>query len=406
MNHFYWMILILLSVGSLAKAQWLEYQILPADTDPLIDGSNSFHWIYLDTAVTPQNKLLVFFPGTNAKGKDYRLFLQTGARLGYYVIGLDYQNDRSINLEVCPGVTDITCHGRARAEIWFGSDSHAALDVNFPNSIVNRLSRLLAYLERHYPEQGWGRFLLEGGQVEWSQVVTAGHSQGGGHAAFAAKNFRVDRAVMMAWTDWLRPGRTAEWIQQAGATPASAYYGFIHIGDAAIFQNIPATWADLGVLDQGPILSVDTLAPPYQNTHALVTALPIDTFPVERFFHNAPCADQFTPRDETGQPTLRPVWEYLLGHSALPTSTEQLSAPEVSSWTIFPNPTQGPVRIMPRHDRPANYTVTVLNNSGQVISGPLDRAVDLDLSQVPVGVYWVVIETLQGRWGQPLVRSE
>lgn len=294
-------------------AQLVERQILPVNTDASINGSNDPHFIYVNHAVPALNKLLLFFPGTNASGQDYTLFLQTAANLGYHVIGLDYENDISVNLLVCPATRDPSCHGRARNEIWFGMNEHDSVFVNPDNSIINRLNKLLHYLTIQYPNEAWEQYLVNDTTINWQKVVTAGHSQGAGHATFASKLFEVNRVIMLSWIDWIYPGTNPTWVTAASPTPDSAYWGFVHTGDASIYNGIPKTWSNLGVLNYGPIISIDTISSPYNNTHALITSSTIDTTATQTNFHNATVVDWVTPIDPTtNQPRFLPVWEYLL----------------------------------------------------------------------------------------------
>lgn len=313
MNYFYALALLALLQPAFSQTPYGFRQILPAATDPAINGSSDPHDVYLDSQTPPLNKLLVFFPGTTASGDDYGLFLQTAAGMGYHVIGLDYENEASINLSVCQATRDTTCHRRARYEVWFGEDTHDALAVSPPNSVIHRLTRLLQYLHAAYPLERWDQFLLSDGAINWKKITTAGHSQGAGHAAFASKRFEVERTIMISWTDWMYPGRTADWITAPGPTPDNAYYGFIHTGDAAIYNGIPTTWNQLGMAAYGPILSVDTSASPYHQTHSLVSSRVIDSLPTMPNFHNATCVDWMTPiNPATGLPVFLPVWQYLL----------------------------------------------------------------------------------------------
>jgi len=313
MNKNFILSLLLLLLNASVFAQLTEHQIYPSHTDPSITGNNELHYVYINKDIPGRNTLLLFFPGTTGKPWDYRQFQQTAANLGYHAIGLCYENLKSVNFNACPRTLDTTCHRRARYENWFGEDVHEILDISYPNSIMNRLIKLLQYLKTNYPEENWDQYLLNDSTVYWNKVVTAGHSQGGGHAAFAAKLFEIRRAIMISWTDWLWPGRTADWITMPGASPDSVYYGFIHTEDSSVYKKIPVTWENFDMLQYGPIVNTDTLGAPYFGTHSLVTSVPIDTFPPQNNFHNAPIVDWVTPIDSvTGLPVLLPVWQYLL----------------------------------------------------------------------------------------------
>lgn len=305
---------IVLILGCLAGyAQLVQHRVLPVDTDPTIDGNPVEHHAWLDPQANPLGKLLLFLPGTNATAEDYTEFLKTAAELGYHSIGLSYENLASINLEVCPQTSDPTCHGRARREIWFGEDAHDFISVNVPNSILHRTVQLLNYLNASFPDEGWGQYLEGGQDIRWSVVTLAGHSQGAGNATFGSKVFAVDRVIMISWVDWMQPGMNPLWITTPGLTAETAYLGFIHTSDASIYNGIPTTWTNLGMDPYGPITSVDDSAPPYGNTHSLISSAPIDLPPTQVNYHNATCVDGFTTLTPEGDLLYKPVWQYLLG---------------------------------------------------------------------------------------------
>lgn len=173
----------------------------------------------------------------------------------------------------------------------------------------NRLEKLLLYLEKHYPEEQWGQYLTTEHQIQWNKIVTAGHSQGGGHAAFASKYFKVARVIMFAATDWAG-NKTAEWIRAPGPTEAGKYYGFIHTGDVPIYNVIVPTWRDYGMLAFGKLVKVEDTAYPFEHSHTLISSL---SPPKGVSAHNFPIVDFNTPSKDYGSEYLySEVWNYLL----------------------------------------------------------------------------------------------
>lgn len=326
-KKFTFLFLFTLMFNQLLNGQMIEHIIQPSQTDTGITGNNVDHHCYLNTIRVPENKLLIFFPGTNAKPWDYRLFQKTAADQGYHVIGLSYENLKSININVCPATQDSTCHARARKEVWFGEDSHDSLNIDYPNSVLNRIQKLLKFLSTEFPSENWDQYLINDTLVKWERVVLSGHSQGAGNATFGSKYFKVDRVIMFSWIDWMWPGKNPDWISAPGLTPDSSYYGFIHTGDASIFSGIPVTWNNLGMLHYGPITSTDTAQPPYHHTHSLITSMPIDTTPTQTNYHNSTAVDWVTPINAvTGIPVLRQVWEYLLKSDNFKPDAKRISA--------------------------------------------------------------------------------
>jgi hypothetical protein len=243
-----------------------------------------------------------------------------------------------------------------------------------------------------FPAENWGQYLSSGTMVNWQKVVTAGHSQGGGHAAFASKYFKVNRVIMLSWTDWMWPGRNADWVTMPGPTPDSAYFGFIHTGDAAIFYGIPKTWENLGLTNYGPITSIDTTFAPYNSTHALVTSMPIDTTPTQANFHNSTSVDWATPvNTNTGLPVFLPVWRYLLGNSNVTAGIEDYNNSIQSLLKVYPNPTNSIIYIEPLTSV-SNYSIEAFNVFGVKIYEE-QNSKQFDLSQYTSGLYFLKVQS-------------
>ena len=111
-----------------------------------------------------------------------------------------------------------------------------SLDPSFDNtsaeSIVNRLVKLLAYLDRQDPQQGWGAY-LEGGAPNWSRIALAGQSQGAGMAAYIAKKQVIGRVILFSspWDFVTSNGNVrtlAPWIATPSKTPPDRWFGAYH----------------------------------------------------------------------------------------------------------------------------------------------------------------------------------
>ncbi len=291
----------------------VERQIAPKATDPEIDVNLEPHIVINpDPSVAAKGRLFVFLPGTGALPSQYRLILRTGAARGYHAIGLNYPNADAVGV-LCAGGEDADCSWNVRREIITGADAGPLVDVNHANSIENRLRMALAYMQAHYPSEGWGTYLVDGA-VEWSRVVVAGHSQGGGHAAAIAKLHAVYRAVYFASpADWdLARNEPPPWLSQSGATEASRQYGFTHVRDATVpLAHLAETWPALGLHAFGDPFSVDNAVAPYGNSHQLTTdAVPHQTGgPLP--YHAAPVFDAATPLTGGGAPLYTSVWIHL-----------------------------------------------------------------------------------------------
>lgn len=286
----------------------------PSTTDPTIVAHDEPHYVVTPPSdVVPRGELFLFFPGTGGFPADYTELLDHAAGLGYDAIALTYANDLSINLDLCAGTTDPSCHERARREIKEGRDLHASIDVPRVDCIEHRLVRLLAWLATHSPEERWSIY-APGETPDWTRLAVAGHSQGGGHAGFIARNHAVARCLVFSGADWFgAEQRVADWLRWPAVTPPRQIYGFTHARDVtpslAVSREI---WTAYGLDAFGPEMRVDN-RDDYDDSHRLFTLLEPSSDDRARY-HNATAVNRSLPRDATGRNLLEPVWTYLLTH--------------------------------------------------------------------------------------------
>jgi hypothetical protein len=175
---------------------------------------------------------------------------------------------------------------------------------------------LLIYLRTNFPNEGWGSY-LNGNDIVWSNIVAAGHSQGGGHAAYLGKLFSLDRIAMFSAPGdiGLTPGSSAPWLSLPAVTAPSRQYGFTHTADNLIsLANATASWQILGLGAFGSPFSVDGASAPFANSRQLVTSAPPNpnpSGPTASPTHGAPVVDSVTPLDANGLPIYRNVWIYM-----------------------------------------------------------------------------------------------
>ena len=291
----------------------IERTVAPQATDPAINVSLADHYVWLDTTARGNPKLLVFMPGTNNVPSSWTRLGREAARLGYHVIGLSYQNTVEV-IGVCTGSPDPDCSGNMRREILDGSDVSGLVTVTWANSIDNRVAKLLAYLDGHYPAEGWSRFLNADSTPKWSQIAVAGQSQGAGQAALIGKLRLVDRVVMFSGPPDLRvPGQVDAWVV-IGKTPAAKYFALFHQHDHVV-AGIRTNLAAFDLLRFGDPVVVETSEPPYGETHVLTTDLR-PTLGCDRPNpHQSTAKNNNTPLTATpdSTPLLRDAWRYLLG---------------------------------------------------------------------------------------------
>jgi hypothetical protein len=323
-------------VGAANTAKLRTEEVLPKDTDPEIDIALEPHYVAIGSRAHEAIDIADELDDDGARserpghaGRGHRLFLfMTGAlglpsrgpnstRLiteeaaanGFHAINLRYPNDQVL-LNVCGA--DGECYESQRLATIYGGETDR-LVVTRPNSIENRLIKVLAFLHRQHPEEGWSSF-LENDSPRWSVIVVAGWSQGGGNAALIARDHRVARVIMLEApvdrTQLMPPADPAPWVADAHVTPARRYFALAHLRSASTVPFFESAWRLLGLDRSGPTVNVDTHMPPYNRSHQLAT----NVEPARpNLFHHSVAADTSTPKDADGRPVLAVVWQYMLG---------------------------------------------------------------------------------------------
>lgn len=308
----------------LAHAQRQSVFVAPQTTDPNISTNLSGHYVSINRGAAAKNQLFVFFPGTGGVPFNTQEINRTAADLGFHAINLTYPNDEAVN-QLCGGTNaDLNCYANVRLEIKDGTDRTALINVNRANSIENRLIKLLIYLRNQSPGDNWGQFLIDDSAVNWSKIVVAGHSQGGGHAGIIGRYHSVARVVMLAAMDFNgRANSPANWIALPNTTPNASspdkFWGFSHQRDEQVnfttLQN--RIWTAYGMNQFGATVNVDAANPPYSNTHSLTSNIECENF------HGCVAVDAALVR-QNGVPVYKPVWEYLLSNTVAPLSADSV----------------------------------------------------------------------------------
>jgi len=292
-----------LATTSAAVAQTVRTEsVLPVSTDPAITGWFGAHYVAYATDITHRNQLFVYIHGQGGTGAGATELVKSAAELGFHAVGLTYPNDWSPFI-VCG--TDAACPENLRREIIDGTDRTPLITVTRPNSLENRLIKLLVRLEVLHPGEAWTQF-VNGEQLLWDQIVVWGHSQGGGNAAVIARHHVLARVCMSAPAADGGPGNPAAWWA-THATPDERYFGFCHTQDQ--LSTKVAFWDALGMDAFGEVLDVVGSSPPYGSTHKLsASAAPV----IANQYHNSVVADNLTPRDANNVPIYKPAWQYMM----------------------------------------------------------------------------------------------
>lgn len=340
-------LLFLVAAGN-AAAQRQSQFLDPAATDSAITAWTQPHYVSLNPSVAARNQLFLFFPGTGGLPRHYQLLNRHAADLGFHALSLRYPNDRAVNT-LCALRLNLDCYGAVRLEIVDGTDRTDLVEVDRTNSIENRLIKALQHLDAAAPDDGWGYYLHADGTINWAQIVVAGHSQGGGHAAIIASEHEVARVIMFAAIDYsgLRQ-RPAGWIDADNPTPPHRYYGFGHVRDEPVdLGNLLTVWEAYGLDAFGPVVNIDTLGVPFGGSHRLLTDIEPVPHPLSLSpFHNSVAVDVNTPRRADDAPALDSVWTYLLTDEATTVSVARAAVPEsVRLDQNYPNPLRAATTI-------------------------------------------------------------
>ncbi len=306
------MTLALLALVAISPSHHVvQISIDPSATGPKITALDSNHTIFIDPDAKPTRGLLVFLPGTGGVTTGCNGFCTTAAEEGYQVINLMYPNAKAA--AAVQNSSDEKAFANFRWEIVEGRDLSAEVNVNRANSIENRLIKVLEYLDKTRPNEGWGAY-LKGETPQWEDITLAGISQGAGHAALIATRYKVKRVISLGGPkDYMQKAKKpAAWYKPC-ATPADRIYTFNHKQDAqaADYPQQLEVLKTMGLYQFGGPVDVDDAKPPYKNTRILVTNYPGTKLTSMRA-HASVVADMVTPKTKDGDDLFKPVWHYML----------------------------------------------------------------------------------------------
>ena len=299
-----------------------DREVRPSATDRAIRTFDNPHGIYLPGGDKPRGELLLFLPGTNPRPRQApaaRRFCRTASACGYHAVYLMYPNDVSAAQVARGGATDVDAFSEFRRALVEGADTPYA-KVPRAESIENRAVKLLRFLERERPREGWGAFLdADGAAVRWEKVAVAGQSQGGGHAAWIATRRRVARVLCFGSPKDYDTARRApaRWYDaRPSATPPARFFAFNNVYDrqGCNYDRQVENLKALGVYRLGAA-DVDREKPPYGRARALFTRWPGRAGGTDsRDAHTSVIRDNVTAPD--GSPLFAPVWRYMLTEPA------------------------------------------------------------------------------------------
>ncbi len=352
------------------------------------------HFVSINRSVNPNNKLLVFIPGTGASAKTYQYLPTLAANLGYHAITISYPNSKSAG-SACASKPNDNCYTYFREEACFGTPVSDEIDIDSLNSIAGRIKNLLNYLNLQFPFDGWGDY-IDSDQLNFSKIAFAGHSQGAGHALYFAKQKQIQRALLFSGPQDYNYFNTtpATWMWQSGATPTSSIFSFSHLRDeVSYFEILYKGVQAMGLTTQDDSTSVDGNPSPFQFSHCLYTneepKNPITPSP----FHNATVVDFNTP-GSTLNPFFTSVWQYMLSSTGAPNNLTDQASPD-NGIQLFPNPARNWLNLYISHPL-KNQIVKLRNTQGMLvwqgvpeITGNL---ISISLESIQSGMYTLEVD--------------
>ncbi len=210
-------------------ADLVVYRIAPSAVDSTSRRFDAVNYVVSARGAKADAPLLVFLPGTGGRPINTTAFENLAAHQGYRVVGLEYDDEPAVQ-QICPRNPDPGCAEKVRRKRIFGEDATSLIDDKPSESIVARLSALLAALDHDHPADGWSRYLKDG-KPNWPTIAVSGLSQGAGMAAYIAQRTLVARAILFSspWDNYGRFRTLAPWVTRGpGATPPERWYGAFH----------------------------------------------------------------------------------------------------------------------------------------------------------------------------------
>ncbi|MFN4083877.1 MAG: T9SS type A sorting domain-containing protein [Bacteroidia bacterium] len=362
-SKFFTLLALTFLIVNISFGQLTTFYVQPWQTDNSYPSSGDSNYVAINTSVTPINKLLFYIGGTNSSPKRTTLFLKLAANLGYHVISVTYPNSTSIQT-ACGSSSDVNCYTNFRQEACYGTPVSSAISIDTLNSLNTRAVKLLQYLNITYPTQNWGQFVV-GNFLDWSKIVTAGHSQGAGHALYFASLNNIDRCIMFSGANDFSNFYNAppNWISGTFTTSKNKIFSFLHLQDDGVpySSQIQVTQA-LGLWTGGDDSTlVDNLSIPYNNSHLLYTNETPQSMLITPY-HNSTVIDMWTPLDSLNNPKFLNVWTYLLT-TPITTSISETQSSEIKNLA-YPNPFSNNIQFM---DITGVEYFVLSNSIGQII---------------------------------------
>ena len=356
-------------------------EVRASETDTNIDFELSKHYTFYNTTTDPrwEKSLVVYLPGSFDVPQNTLLFPTVAANKGHHVVSLKYENSVAAKT-ACSNSTDSNCFAKYRQEIITGEDLSDKVEVDETNSIENRLLKLIIHLNTNRPNEGWDIY-LENGDLVWNKIIVAGHSQGGGHAAYMGLTKPLKRVLMFSspndWSDHFNA--PAKWTTQTKATRTDSYFAFGALNDDVVdFSKQYQVWQSLGLKTVTDTTLADENQNINMNTRMMYTKFDKAGLSVN---HNSTVRDSDTPLDMDGKPVFEYVWQVMLGIDWIPGN---IATPR-QSLEYYPNPAHDRLQLPALKE--ANITIT--NSLGQLALNTTISQGLINIKHLKSGIYHI-----------------
>lgn len=257
----------------------------------------------VDTRVPSKGQLVIWLMGHN-QGLFERI-----SSYGLHGIQVHYANGWFGKI---PGKErdDGVSLGKIRLEAATGEDHSPLVDIPKPDGMMERSLQLVKWLAKENPEGKWEQFLsADGNGLQWDKVIVSGISHGSTTAARFAKHQKVARVVMFSGPR----DQYESWHGFESATPPNRYFGFTHVLDGGwTGDHYCRSWQMLGLAEFGPVVNVDQVAPPYENSRRLITTGEVGNNPDRA--HGAVVPGRSAIKGADDKLAHESVWQYLFTH--------------------------------------------------------------------------------------------
>ncbi|GAA4450163.1 BPSS1187 family protein [Novipirellula rosea] len=258
----------------------------------------------VDTRVAPRGELVIWLMGHNSG-----LFDRLNS-YGLHAMQVHYANKW---FGICCQEKPVSehCRGNIRLEAATGEDFSDEVDIPKPDGMMQRATQYVKWLAKKHPQGKWEQFLSEDGKdLRWDKVIISGSSHGSTTAARFAKHVKVARVVALCGPR----DQYQSWQALPSATPENRYFGFSHVLDGGwTADHYCRSWELIGMHKFGPIVNVDKVKSPYQNTRRLITDF--DVKGDANAAHSSVQPGGRAYKDKaTGKFMHEDVWRYLYTH--------------------------------------------------------------------------------------------